>query len=184
MTDDEILDLFWAREEEAIAQTEKSYGHRLFMLAQRILRSREDAEETVNDTYMTAWETIPPKRPTYFSAYLAKICRHSAFGKLDWQQAQKRNAEVVALTEEMQLCIPDGDWEQYWEGQEIGSILDGFLSGISRDSRVIFLRRYWYGDSVAEIARILRISESKVRTSLHRTRKKLKAHLLKEGVSV
>ena len=97
MTDDQIIALYWSRKEEAIACTEYAYGSRLLNIAGRILENREDSEECVSDTYMKAWQTIPPQRPTYFFAFLAKICRHLAFGKLDWDNAAKRKAEVVSL---------------------------------------------------------------------------------------
>ena len=107
MEDTKIIELYFARSEEAICQTDAAYGRKLFSLADRILQNDEDSEEAVSDTYMKTWETIPPHRPTYLFAYLAKICRHFALGKLDWKKAAKRNAEVVSLTEEMSLCIPD-----------------------------------------------------------------------------
>lgn len=184
MTDDQIIDLYWARNEEAIACTDHTYGQRLHSLAFRILSKYEDSEESVSDTYMKAWQTIPPQRPMYFFAFLAKICRHIALGRLDWQNAAKRNAEVLSLSDEMQLCIPDRGWERSLEGQEIGHLLNEFLATTPKESRVIFLRRYWYADSVAEIAKRFGISESKVKTSLHRTRGKLRAFLEKEGITV
>lgn len=184
MTDDQIIDLYWSRNEQAISCTDRIYGSRLLNLAGRILNSREDSEECVSDTYMKAWQTIPPQRPTYFFAFLSKICRHLAFGKLDWDNAVKRKAEVVSLSEELQLCIPDGGWERKLEGEEIGHLLNEFLAVLPKESRMIFLRRYWYGESVAEIANRYSVSQSKVKTSLHRTREKLRIYLEKEGIAV
>ena len=184
MTDDQIIDLYWARKEEAVSYTAFAYGQKLHGIAYRILSKFEDAEESVNDTYLKAWHTIPPERPVYLFAFLAKICRHLAFGKLDWENAAKRKAEVVSLTDEMQLCIPDRDWERRLEGQEIGHLLNEFLAVTPRESRMIFLRRYWYCDSIEEISRRYGIGQSKVKTSLHRTRGKLKAFLAKEGIAV
>ena len=184
MTDDQIIDLYWQRKEEAIACTDHAYGHRLFSLAGRILSHKEDAEENVSDTYMKAWQTIPPQRPTYFYAFLAKICRHLAFGRLDWENAKKRKAEVVTLSDEMQHCIPDRGWERRIEGEEIGHLLNEFLAATPKEARLFFLRRYWYADTIGEISRRYGISESKVKTSLHRTRGKLKAFLEKEGITV
>lgn len=184
MTDDQIIDLYWARNEEAISYTDHVYGHKLQSLAFRVLHRHEDAEESVNDTYMKAWQTIPPQRPMYLFAFLAKICRHLALGRLDWENAAKRKAEVVSLSDEMQLCIPDQGWERTLEGQEIGHLMNEFLAVTPKESRMIFLRRYWYAESVSEIAERFGISQSKVKTSLHRTRGKLKTFLEKEGVSV
>ena len=184
MTDDQIIDLYWARNEQAIACTDHAYGHRLLNVAGRILDDFQDSEECVSDTYLKAWQSIPPQRPTYFYAFLAAICRRLAFGKLDWDNALKRKAEVVTLSDEMQLCIPDRGWERKLEGEEIGHLLNEFLAALPKESRMIFLRRYWYGESVAETARYFGCSQSKVKTSLHRTREKLKGFLEKEGVAV
>ena len=184
MEDSKIIDLYWARNEDAIAETDASYGGKLCALAQRIVSDWEDAEESVSDTYMKAWETIPPQRPNYFFAYLAKLCRHFALGKLDWKNAAKRKAEVIALTREMELCIPDTSRDRELYGKELGRLLNGFLADLSSESRRIFLRRYWYVDTVAEIAERYGVSESKVKTQLHRTRKKLSAYLAKEGIAV
>ena len=107
MEDKQIIDLFFARNEDAIQHTADTYGNRLFVLADNIVRNDQDAEESVSDTYLKAWDTIPPQKPNHFFAYLAKICRHFALGKLDWKNAAKRKAEVVSLTQEMELCIPD-----------------------------------------------------------------------------
>ena len=184
MTDDQIIDLYWSRNEQAISCTDHIYGNRLLNLSGRILNSREDSEECVSDTYMKAWQTIPPQRLTYFFAYLAKICRHMAYGKLDWDNALKRKAEVVSLSEELQLCIPDRGWERKLEGEEIGHLLNEFLAVLPKESRMIFLRRYWYAESIAEIANQYSISQSKVKTSLHRTRERLRVYLEKEGIAV
>lgn len=182
--DSEIIERYWARDEQAIQETDRVYGRKLYALADRILQSREDAEESVSDTYMKAWETIPPQRPNYFFAYLAKICRNFALGRLDWRNAAKRNGEVVTLTQEMELCIPDPSHDNKLEGEEIGQALNRFLEGLSRESRMIFMRRYWYTDSISQIAARYGISESKVKTRLHRTRVQLYAFLKKEGIYV
>ena len=184
MEDANILDLYFARSEEAIRQTDAAYGRKLFSLANRILQDPQDSEESVSDTYLKAWETIPPHRPTYFYAYLAKICRYSALGKLDWKTAAKRKAEVVSLTEEMALCIPDQRKEAEVTAKEIGRAMNAFLGSLSQESRVIFLRRYWFCDTIGEIAARYGISESKVKMRLLRTRKQLSDYLNKEGIAV
>lgn len=184
MEDAKIIELYFARNEDAICQTDAVYGRRLFSLADRILHNAQDSEETVSDTYLKTWETIPPKRPSYFYAYLAKICRHFALGKLDWKAAAKRKAEVVSLTEEMALCIPDQRREAEVSAREIGSAMNAFLERIPQESRVIFLRRYWFCDTIAEIAERYGISESKVKMQLHRTRIQLADFLRKEGITV
>ena len=184
MTDDQIIALYWSRKEEAIACTDHVYGNRLLNIAGRILNNREDSADCVSDTYLKIWTCIPPQRPTYFFAFLAKICRHLAFGRLDWNHAAKRRAEIISLSDEIQLCIPDDFGNKKLEGEEIGHLLNEFLAMTPKESRMIFLRRYWYAESVAEIAQYFGITQSKVKTSLHRTRGKLKAYLEREGIRV
>ena len=184
MTDSQIIELFWERNEAAIAQTDATYGRRLYTISDKILRSRQDAEESVNDTYMRAWETIPPQKPNYFFAYLAKLCRNFSLQRLQWNSAAKRNGEVVSLTQEMENCIPDRSYERKLEGEEIGRMLDRFLDSLSVESRLIFMRRYWYADSIQEIASRYHISQSKVKTQLHRTRNKLQQFLESEGICI
>ena len=184
MEDTNIIELYFARNEEAICQTDASYGRRLFLLAERILKDPQDAEESVSDTYMKAWETIPPKRPMYLYAYLAKICRFLALGKLDWKTAAKRKAEVISLTEEMELCIPDPARDRELEGKELGRIMNAFLESLPKDTRLILLRRYWHVDTIAEIAARYGMTESKVKMQLSRTRAKLQTYLESEGIYV
>ena len=182
MEDAEIVALFWARNEDAIRETDTVYGRKLHALAKNILLSREDAEESVSDTYMETWKTIPPGRPQYFFAFLASICRHLSLNRLDWSMAAKRKAEVVSLTEEMEQCIPDPNHRYAMEEKELGRILDAFLESLSKDSRLIFLRRYWYMDTIAEIAQRYGMTESKVKMQLSRTKAKLRTYLEKEDI--
>ena len=184
MDDAKIIDLFWARNEDAIKQTDAIYGRKLNALANKILMNREDAEESVSDTYMQTWDTIPPHRPKFFFAFLASICRHLSLNKLDWKMAAKRNADIVSLTEEMELCIPDTGHDRTMEARELGQILDAFLESLPKDSRLIFLRRYWYVDTISEIAQRYGMTESKVKMQLSRTKGKLAAYLEKEGIIV
>lgn len=184
MEDAKIIDMYWERDEWAIRETDAAYGRKLHVLSHKIVQSHEDAQECVSDTYMKAWNVIPPQRPNYFYAFLAKICRNFALGKLDWNNAAKRNADIVALTEEMELCIPDRRQEEKMEAQELGRLLNRFLEGETKESRMIFMRRYWYTDSIDEIAVRYGISRSKVKTRLHRTRAKLHTFLQKEGIMV
>jgi len=184
LEDTKIIELYWMRNEDAIAETEAAYGRRLRRLADRILGNSEDAEESVSDTYMKTWETIPPKRPTYFYAFIASICRHLSLHKVDWNQAAKRNAEVVTLTQEMELCIPDTSRDRELEAREIGKVLNAFLEDLPQQTRMIFLRRYWHVDTIAEIAQRYGITESKVKMQLSRTRAKLCTYLEQEGIRV
>lgn len=182
MKDDEIIALYFRRDEDAIRQTELAYGGKLYNLSYRLLWNREDAEESVSDTYMKAWENIPPTKPTFFYAYLAKICRFLAMGKLDWNNAAKRKAEVVELSDEMESCIPDLSREMQIQSQELGALLSEFLGTLSPENRQIFMRRYWYAESIAEIAQRFHLGESNVKTKLMRTRNALRSFLEKEGI--
>ena len=184
MDDAKIIALFFARDEQAVKETDNAYGRRLYLLSNNILNNPQDAEESVSDTYMETWNMIPPKRPKYFYAFLASICRNLSFNRLDWRLAAKRNAEVVALTQEMETCIPDKRQDAKMEAKELRRTLESFLDSLSKESRLIFLRRYLYVDTVAEIAARYGISESKVKTQLHRTRAKLYKVLSKEGITV
>lgn len=184
MDDQKIIELFLARNEDAILHTQDTYGCKLFSLADNIIGNHEDAEESVNDTYWKAWDSIPPQRPKYFFAYLAKICRNFALKKIEKQNAAKRKAEVVSLTQEMELCIPDDSRDRELRGKELGMILDSFLRSLSKDNRIIFMRRYWYVDTIAEIAERYGISEGAVQMRLTRTRDKLCTYLEKEGIYV
>ena len=184
MDDNEILDLYFARSEQAIVQTDQKYGFYCYSIAKRILSDPLDAEESVNDTYAEVWKSIPPRRPKYFFAFLASICRHLSLNRVDWKQAAKRRAQVVPLTEEMENCIPDTVHERQMEAKELGRLLDLFLEGLPKDSRLIFLRRYWYVDSVPEIAARYGMTESKVKMQLSRTKEKLRSFLEQEGIYV
>ena len=184
MEDAKILDLYFARDEDAIRETDTTYGKRLHTLAKNILQNREDAEESVNDTYAEVWKSIPPRRPKYFFAFLASICRHLSLNRVDWKQAAKRRAHVVPLTEEMENCIPDTVHERQMEAKELGKLLDLFLESLPKDSRLIFLWRYWYVDSVPEIAARYGMTESKVKMQLSRTKEKLRLFLEQEGIYV
>ena len=125
--DEMIIDLYWARNPQAIEETQLQYGEKLSRMAFQILENREDSEESVNDTYLRTWNSIPPQRPQFFFAYLAKICRFLCFDLLDRKNAQKRNAAVVELTDEMQQCIPDSRNEDKVQGEQIGQNITAFL---------------------------------------------------------
>lgn len=184
MDDSQLLDLFFARNEDAIRCTDQRYGRRLHALAQNILKNDQDAEESVSDTYLRAWNAIPPQRPKYFFGYLARICRNLAIDKLSWSSAAKRKAQIVALTEEMESCIPDRKRDLELESRELGRLLDAFLRTLTPGNQMIFLRRYWYADTVGEIAARYGFSESAVQMRLSRTKEKLRTYLEKEGIQV
>ena len=184
MNDAAIIDAYFCRDEKAITMTKQVYGSRLMALALRILQDRQDAEEAESDTYFKTWQTIPPQRPHYLFAYLAKICRNVSLHRLEWKNAQKRNADVVQLSNELEACIADETMPRVWEAKQIGQTISAFLQGQSKENRVIFIRRYVLAESVEDVARSMGISESKVKSSLFRTRNKLRAWLAKEEIAI
>lgn len=184
MEDREIMEGLFRRNDSALEELERKYGPRLLGLAGRFLKSREDAEEAVNDAWLRVWNTIPPNRPEHLFAYVAQLCRYAALEKVDWLTAKKRRGVVVELTEELSQCLPDPVSEREWEGRELGEAINGFLAGLEKEKRVLFLRRYWYGDPIRDIAARRGVGESKVKTALFRLRRDLKLYLEKEGIFV
>ena len=180
--DDEIIELYWKRDPKAIEETQTHYGEKLGRLSFGILENREDAQECVNDTYLRTWNSIPPTRPQFLFAYLAKICRFLCFDVLDHKNAQKRSALVVELTHEMQQCIPDSRNEDKVQGDQIGQNITAFLRTQSKQDRLLFMKRYWYGVSIKDLAQQMQISESSAKVRLHRIRGRLKKYLESEGI--
>ena len=184
MDDAQIIELYFARDEKAIFETRSRYGARLRSLAYGILRSHEDAEESENDTYLKTWGAIPPERPNFFYAFLARICRNLSLHRIARSQAQKRTAELVRLTEEMETCLPDGAAGRDFEAVELGEILSAFLRTQSPQNRMLFIRRYFLAEPVRECAGHLGVSVSSAESALFRTRNRLRAYLEKEGIGV
>jgi len=186
MTDEQIIELYWQRSELAIAATDDKYGKICHGIAYRILSDREDSEECVNDSYLRLWNNIPPQRPRVFSAFLGKIVRNLALNRYEARSASKRGGgEVPLALEELSGCIPGGeDLSSRLEGKMLRQIISDHISGMKPEERAIFLLRYWELQPVAQIAKLCRCSESKVKMSLHRSRQKLRAVLEREGVSV
>ncbi len=183
MEDTEIIALYWDRDERAISETAEKYGNYCHSIAYRLLQNTEDAKECVNDTYVGAWNTIPPHRPGLLSAFLGKITRRISINRLRDRNAGKRSAGQYTLTlEELSDCIPSGQRaEDLAETKELTRILNAFLATLATEERRVFLRRYWYFDSVKEIAKRFDCGQSKVKMMLKRTREKLLTHLKKEG---
>lgn len=186
MEDAAIVSLFLARDETAIRYTAEKYGDRLRGLALRIVNDAYCAEECENDAYLSAWNLIPPHEPRdYLFAFLGRIVRHIAIDRCRKQQAEKRSAAVCGLTAELEQCLPAADdVEGEVNAKALAQAINGFLSGCTADQRKIFLRRYWYCDSIEQISRLYGFSQSKVKTTLFRLRGALKEELRKEGFSV
>ena len=186
MNDDQILDLYWARSEEAVARTAERYGTYCRTIARNILDSQEDEEECVNDAYLRAWNAIPPERPENLGAFLGRITRNLALDRYRRAAAEKRSADRSALVlEELKDCIPAGtEAARLDDGLALREALGAFFASLSPRIRVIFLRRYWYFFSTKEIAAAYGMSEGSVKMTLLRTRRKLKQYLEKEGISL
>ncbi len=186
MQDEQIIDLYFDRDENAISQTKLVYGHYCFAIAENILGNREDAEETVSDTLLQAWNSIPPTRPTRLKQYLGKIARNLAFSLWRSSNAQKRGADRTAVAlEELGECVPsDSHVEDRLQEKELRDTINAFLREVSERESDIFLRRYFYLEETRTIAKHYRMSEGNVLQVLSRTRKKLKLHLIKEGYVV
>ena len=182
MDDSMIVDLYWNRDDSAIGATADKYGAKLSHLAENMLRVREDAEECVNDTYLRTWNSIPSNRPEHLFGYIAKICRNLALNHIERLNAKKRSADVMELSAELEMCIPDQYDQQREDSERIAAALTGFLRELPEDQRLIFMRRYWFSDSVKAVAERYGISESKVKTTLFRVRAKLREHLEKEDI--
>lgn len=185
MDDAKIVELYLARNESAISQTAQKYGSKLRRIANNILNNPESAEECENDTYFEAWNRIPPHEPrTFLFAFLGKIIRHLAIDVCRRSSSQKRRALFCELTQEMQECIPGkSDVEREVETRALSRTIDAFLETCSEEQRNVFVRRYWFLDTISEICKRYGYSQGKVKTMLFRMRERLRIHLEKEGYS-
>ncbi len=186
MNDKQILDLYWSRSEQAISETDKKYGNYCRYIAFQILHNNEDTEECVSDTYLNAWNSIPPKRPETLAVFLGTITRNLSLNKFKYYHAEKRGlGQTECALTELEECIPgQNNVEQAIENKMLVEILNRFLAKLKPKTRKIFMRRYWYLSSIKEIANDFRMSESSVKMNLLRARNELKAILEKEGISV
>lgn len=183
MQDDQIVALYWQRDEHAIQETEQKYGRYLSKIAYNILSDSEDCKECINDTYLKAWNSIPPHRPGALAAYLGKITRELAIDIFRTRNRKKRQASEYALSlSELEECVPDTvSTEQSADLHLLAEAINSYLSSLSREARVTFVGRYYYMDSLKEIAAYQGMSEAKVKSMLYRTRQGLKIYLQQEG---
>ena len=183
MEDAVIVQLYWDRDPDAVVHTAEKYGAYCRIIAVNVLGNHEDAEECVNDTYMSAWRAMPPHRPVMLSTFLGKLTRNLAFNRYKQIRAEKRGAgQLPAVLEELAECIPDrGGVEQEIEYQELVQAIDDFLERLSVEKRVMFVRRYWHNDSLAEIAGRFGKKEKTVSKMLERVRAQLRQYLAERG---
>lgn len=183
LEDNKIVNLYLLRDEKAITESKEKYGRRLRSLANGIVNDKETAKECENDTYLQAWNSIPPHEPrTYLYAFLARITRHISLNCCRSRDTLKRSAFISELSAEMEQCIPTpDDTECRMDELQLREVINHFLSTLSDEKRYMFIRRYWYLDSISEIAQRLNVSQSKVKTNLFRCRNQLREYLEKEG---
>ena len=186
MDDLQVIDLYWARAETAISETEKKYGRYCYSIAYRILHDNEDSEECVNDTYMRAWDSMPPHRPSALKGFLGRITRNLSLDRYAQRTAGKRGfGEIPLALEELQECIPARNTtERMVEDMALAELFDQFLATLPAERRRLFVLRYWHLYSIKEIATACGVGESKVKMSLMRSRSGLKHFLEKEGITL
>ena len=183
MTDEKIVQLYWDRDESAVAETQSKYGRYLTKIAYNILTDMEDSMESVNDTYLYAWKSIPPHRPGVLSTYLAKITRRVAIDRVRKMHREKRiPSEYTFSLSELNDCVSSqNETEQQVELEELGKAINAYLKTISPEARRLFVGRYFFMDSLKDVARYCGMSEAKAKSMLYRTRCGLKAYLEQEG---
>ena len=180
MEDQQIIGLLFQRSEIAIYALQQKFGGLCRSIISRILTDSRDVEECTSDTYLRVWNSIPPQRPARLDSYLARIARNVALDRYDYNTACMRNTGLTLAYEELEMYLPHRDREV--DSVEFKTFVNHFLRGLHKTSRVMFIRRYWYGESVSEIARACKCSEEKVKSALFRTRIKLRNAMIKEGI--
>lgn len=183
MEDEQIVALFWRRDQEAIVQSQRKYHPYLSKIAYNILHDQEDSQEVVNDTYFKAWQSIPPQRPSKLSIYLGRLTRHGAIDRYRHHTSQKRQGDTYAMClEELEECCATGqDPQQVLDGKLLAQAISRFLYTLKPQTRAMFLGRYYFLDSLKEVAQYCGVRESKAKSTLFRVRKALRAYLRQEG---
>ncbi|MCL2496546.1 MAG: sigma-70 family RNA polymerase sigma factor [Clostridiales bacterium] len=185
MEDSKIIELYWMRSEEAIRETAAKYGKLCRYIAKNILANTQDAEECVNDTYLGAWNAIPPQKPNKFSAFIGRITRNLALKKYEYVSTAKRNPEVLLSLTELEECVSGQDCiEVELENKRIEKAISDFLWQQDIEKRTVFIRRYWYFESIDSICRHCGFSQSKLTSMLYHTRQKLRQYLESEGIEL
>ena len=184
MEDLDIIELYFARDEQAIRETEEKYGKLCHNIAYNILHNHEDSEECVNDTYIGVWNAIPPERPNNFKSFVCRVARNLSLKRLESLSRQKRSAEVLLSLDQLSEVLSDENIADTVSDEDIGRLISRFLRAENEDSRNVFIRKYYFFDSVGDIAKRYDFTEDKVKSMLYHTRKKLKDYLIKEGVEI
>ena len=185
MDDSKIIELFYERSEQAIVELSKKYGDTCHKIAFNILKNDLDAQECVNDTYLGAWNTIPPQRPNPLRAYICRIARNIAIKRYHQNTAKKRNSYYDVALDELEDCLSSGNSvEDEVSTAELTKMIDDFLDGLDKTNRVMFVRRYWFSESVSEIAALFNMNSHTVTVRLSRTRERLRRYLIERGVTI
>ena len=180
MNDQDIVDLYFARNEQAIRETDVKYGKVCMQVSMNILDSRPDAEECVNDTYLKTWNSIPPTKPNSLCAFVCRIVRNLSLNRLRDLRREKRNRELTLSLDELEACIP----ATIEDANALADLLNGFLEGLDETNRVLFMGRYWYSYSIDDLATQMRLTQKAVYMRLHKTRERLRAYLAERGYHV
>ncbi len=183
MDDKKIVDLYFARNEDAIKQTREKYEKLLYRVSYNIVNCDPDAEECVSDTYMCAWRSMPPTRPSHLSAFLTKIARNISLNKYRQNKSRRRVINNEVILDELSECIPDRGTDIASE-LELRDLIDGFLSGLATNNRIVFVKRYFYMKNIVEIATEMNVTPSSVKVSLYRSRRELREYLERAGISI
>ncbi len=184
MNDHEIIELYFSRDEEAIKQTDLKYGRLCRQISYNILNNQEDAEECVHDAYIGVWNAIPPTRPNHLLSFICKITRNQSLKRLESMTRQKRSQGILVSLDELAEILPDESVADGANDEEIGKLISDFLRSEKEDVRNVFIRKYFFFDSLGEIAKRYDFTESKVKNMLYRTRMKLKDFLIRQGIAL
>ena len=181
MEDSQIIKLLWTRAEQALNALAAKFGKRLYKTAENILGNRPDAEEAVNDTYLALWNAIPPAQPNPLAPFVYKVGKNTALKHLRTRMAQKRDSHYDTALDELATILPGETMDEVFDARELGRAIDRFLETLDRESRTLFLRRYWFGDSIKDLSKEFHITENTLSVRLYRIRDKLRIALTEEG---
>ena len=184
MDDGKIVELYLKRDEQSIKETEAKYGKLCYSISYNILNNHDDSKECVNDTYMEVWNAIPPARPDNFMAFVCKVSRNLSLKRLEFMMRKKRSQNMIVSIEELQNILPDERYAPGVTDEDVGELISKFLRRQKEDVRNVFIRKYYFFDSIGEIAKRYSFTESKVKNMLFYTRNKLRDYLIKEGVEL
>ena len=184
MDDSKIIELYFDRDEQAITETDIKYGRLCHSISYNILKDHRDSEECVSDTYTGIWNTIPPTRPNNFMAFVCRIARNLSLKRLEFMKREKRSPEVLLSLDELAVVLPDERYAPDTPDEDVGKLISLFLRNQKEDVRNVFIRKYFFFDSIGDIAKRYSFTESKVKNMLFYTRNRLKEYLIKEGVEI